>query len=60
MGLINPRLKVLEKLQLSHMIDKIGKENIYLSVEDAVEQCRFALDRSTEDSGSSPQLSDDV
>ncbi|XP_050375635.1 probable sulfate transporter 3.5 [Argentina anserina] len=60
MGLINPRIKVLEKMQLSKKLDMIGKENIYLSVEDAVESCRFALDRSTEDSGSSPQLSDDV
>lgn len=60
MGLINPRVKVMEKMILSNVLDKIGKENVYLTVEDAVESCRFALDRSTEDSGSSPHLSDDV
>lgn len=43
MGLINPRRDVLEKLMLSKFIDKIGKECVFLSIEGAVETCRFSL-----------------
>lgn len=60
LGLINPRIKVMEKMMASHFLDKIGKKNVFLSVEDAVETCRFSLQLSTENSDSSAQHSDDT
>ncbi|XP_052199011.1 probable sulfate transporter 3.5 isoform X2 [Diospyros lotus] len=45
-GLVNPRLQVMEKLIVTKFVEKIGKENVFLSIEDAVEACRFALKRS--------------
>lgn len=46
--LINPRLEVLEKFTLSHFVDTVGKESIFLCIEDAVEACRFSLNSSKE------------
>lgn len=40
MGIINPRIVVMEKMIISEFTNTIGKENIYLSVEDGVERCR--------------------
>ncbi|XP_015898319.3 probable sulfate transporter 3.5 isoform X2 [Ziziphus jujuba] len=42
-AIVNPRLKVMEKLIASHVIDKIGKENVYLSIEDAIESSHKSL-----------------
>ncbi|KAH7511891.1 hypothetical protein FEM48_Zijuj12G0031100 [Ziziphus jujuba var. spinosa] len=42
-AIVNPRLKVMEKLIASHAIDKIGKENVYLSIEDAIESSHKSL-----------------
>lgn len=42
-SLVNPRIDVLEKLMTSKFIDSIGKESVYLSIDDAVEACRFRL-----------------
>ncbi|XP_048326472.2 probable sulfate transporter 3.5 [Ziziphus jujuba] len=44
-AIINPNLKVMEKLIASHFIDKIGKENVYLSVGDAVDCCKLSLQK---------------
>ncbi|XP_034699610.1 probable sulfate transporter 3.5 isoform X2 [Vitis riparia] len=46
MGIINPRINVLEKMMLSKFVDLIGKESIFLSVEDAVKTCQFSLNQS--------------
>lgn len=43
MILINPRLAVMEKLILGKFIDKIGKDSVFLSIEHAVEACKFSL-----------------
>ncbi|KAG8367407.1 hypothetical protein BUALT_Bualt16G0068700 [Buddleja alternifolia] len=43
MILINPRLEVMEKLIVTNFIDKIGKESVFLSTEDAIDACRFQL-----------------
>ncbi|XP_062090744.1 probable sulfate transporter 3.5 [Humulus lupulus] len=43
MTIVNPRLRVMEKFVQSNFIEKIGKENFYLSVEDAVDACKFSL-----------------
>lgn len=40
MGIVNPRIVVMEKMIASEFTDTIGKENIYLSVDDGVERCR--------------------
>ncbi|KDP32302.1 hypothetical protein JCGZ_13227 [Jatropha curcas] len=45
MVIINPRLDVLEKMIRSHFVDKIGKESIFLSIEDAVEASLFSLSK---------------
>ncbi|XP_074280983.1 putative sulfate transporter 3.5 [Silene latifolia] len=42
-ALVNPRIEVLEKLIKSKLIDAIGKEAVFLSIEDAVGSCRFRL-----------------
>lgn len=44
MGIINPRREVMEKLIVSKFIDKIGKESVFLSIEEAIETCRYSLD----------------
>ncbi|KAL1189207.1 putative sulfate transporter 3.5 [Cardamine amara subsp. amara] len=43
MVIINPRFEVLEKMMLSHFVEKIGKEYMFLSIDDAVQACRFNL-----------------
>ncbi|XP_019155865.1 PREDICTED: probable sulfate transporter 3.5 isoform X2 [Ipomoea nil] len=43
MILINPRLGVMEKLMLSKFIEIIGKESVFLSIDDAIEFCKFSL-----------------
>ncbi|XP_021741554.1 probable sulfate transporter 3.5 [Chenopodium quinoa] len=43
MILVNPRIEVMEKLIASKFIDVIGKESVFLSIDDAVEACRFRL-----------------
>ncbi|XP_031124440.1 probable sulfate transporter 3.5 isoform X2 [Ipomoea triloba] len=43
MVLINPRLGVMEKLILSKFIELIGKESVFLSIDDAIEACNFSL-----------------
>ncbi|KAL3532429.1 hypothetical protein ACH5RR_005950 [Cinchona calisaya] len=51
MILVNPRLAVMEKLTVTKFIDKIGKESVFLSIEDAVDACRFSLMSSKEMKG---------
>ncbi|MCD7457517.1 putative sulfate transporter 3.5 [Datura stramonium] len=41
--LINPRLRVMEKLIVTNFIDVIGKESVFLTIEDAIENCSFSL-----------------
>lgn len=43
MILINPRFAVMEKLVITKFIEKIGKENVFLSIEDAIRGCKFSL-----------------
>ncbi|THG09199.1 hypothetical protein TEA_029793 [Camellia sinensis var. sinensis] len=42
-GFVNPRLEVLEKLTVTKFIEIIGKEDVFLSIKDAVETCTFTL-----------------
>lgn len=49
MVLINPRIDVMDKLIFTNFIDKIGKEAVFLSSEDAIEACRFSLRSSKRD-----------
>ncbi|KAK9706049.1 hypothetical protein RND81_07G101400 [Saponaria officinalis] len=44
MAMVNPRIEVLEKLIISKFIDAIGKELVFLSIDDAIRACRFRLD----------------
>ncbi|XP_073157676.1 probable sulfate transporter 3.5 [Henckelia pumila] len=43
MILINPRLEVMEKLTVTHFIDKIGKDSVFLSIDDAIGSLNFSL-----------------
>ncbi|KAG2713183.1 hypothetical protein I3843_04G155300 [Carya illinoinensis] len=45
MAIINPRIKVMEKMIASKFIDIIGRENVFLSIDDATEACWFSLQR---------------
>ncbi|MBA0690293.1 hypothetical protein Goari_007981 [Gossypium aridum] len=47
LSIVNPRIEVLEKLTLAKFTDAIGKESFYLSIEDAVQNCRFSLQYSS-------------
>uniref|UniRef100_A0A5B7A5A2 Putative sulfate transporter 3.5 n=1 Tax=Davidia involucrata TaxID=16924 RepID=A0A5B7A5A2_DAVIN len=49
--LVNPRIEVMEKLIVTKFIDTIGKESVFLSIQDAVEACRFSLKRSKQTNG---------
>ncbi|KAH7572310.1 hypothetical protein JRO89_XS04G0236800 [Xanthoceras sorbifolium] len=42
-GIVNPRIEILDKLTLAHFVDRIGKDSIYLSIDEAVEASRFSL-----------------
>ncbi|KAL6554538.1 putative sulfate transporter 3.5 [Orobanche hederae] len=44
--LINPRINVMDKLILTKFIEKIGKDAVFLSTEDAIDACRSSLQRS--------------
>ena len=44
--LVNPRIDVMDKLILMGTVDKIGREAVYLSTEDALNACKFTQRRS--------------
>ncbi|KAJ4708403.1 sulfate transporter 3 1 [Melia azedarach] len=43
MKIINPRIDVMDKMMLSKFIDIIGRESVFLCIDEAVEACRFSL-----------------
>lgn len=47
MILVNPRIDVMEKLIVMGTIDKIGKDVVYLSIDDAIHACKSSIHRST-------------
>ncbi|KAF6172891.1 hypothetical protein GIB67_035445 [Kingdonia uniflora] len=47
-AITNPRLEVTEKMILSKFVEDIGKDSVFLSVQDAVETCRFTLNEQKE------------
>lgn len=38
----------MEKLIVTRFIDVIGKESVFLSIEEAIENCRFSLNSSSQ------------
>ncbi|XP_031109914.1 probable sulfate transporter 3.5 [Ipomoea triloba] len=46
MILINPRVGVMEKLIVTKCIDVIGRDAVFLSIEDAIHSCQFSLRKS--------------
>ncbi|XP_024459243.2 probable sulfate transporter 3.5 isoform X2 [Populus trichocarpa] len=56
MKIVNPRLDVLEKMMKSKFVDKIGKESIFLCMEDAVE-ASYDFSATTEKQGFEEQRS---
>jgi sulfate transporter 3 len=52
MAIINPRIKVMEKMITSKFIDTIGKKHVFLSIDAAIEACRFSLHKSKQDDDS--------
>ncbi|KAL3825143.1 hypothetical protein ACJIZ3_021172 [Penstemon smallii] len=49
MILVNPRLDVMEKLMVTKFVDKIGRNSIFLSIDDAISACRFTLKSSKQE-----------
>lgn len=47
--LVNPRIDVMEKLIHTHFIDMIGKDHVFLSVDDAIAAHRYKLKSSSKD-----------
>uniref|UniRef100_A0A2N9H1U9 STAS domain-containing protein n=1 Tax=Fagus sylvatica TaxID=28930 RepID=A0A2N9H1U9_FAGSY len=43
MAIINPRLKVIEKMIIAKFIETIGEDHVFLTIEDAIETCRYSL-----------------
>ncbi|KAJ0488047.1 putative SLC26A/SulP transporter, STAS domain, STAS domain superfamily [Helianthus annuus] len=43
--IVNPRLEVMEKLIVTNFVDKIGRDRIFLSIQDAIEGCKFSLEQ---------------
>ncbi|KAM4125243.1 hypothetical protein ACJW30_01G296600 [Castanea mollissima] len=43
MAIINPRTKVMEKMITSKFVDTLGKKNIFLSIDAAIDACQFSL-----------------
>lgn len=43
MGIVNPRVDVLEKMMLSDFVDKAGRECFFLTIQDAFAYFRFSL-----------------
>ncbi|KAI7744969.1 hypothetical protein M8C21_033577, partial [Ambrosia artemisiifolia] len=43
--IVNPRLEVMEKLIVTNFVDIIGKDHIFLSIQDAIEGCNFSFSR---------------
>ena len=39
LAMVNPRWVVIHKLKLANFVDKIGKESIFLTVDEAVNAC---------------------
>ncbi|KAI9192289.1 hypothetical protein LWI28_020665 [Acer negundo] len=52
-GIVNPRIEVMDKLALAHLVDIIGKDSVYLSIDEAVEACRFSLETAKQDDAAS-------
>ncbi|XP_019191555.1 PREDICTED: probable sulfate transporter 3.5 [Ipomoea nil] len=46
MILINPRVGVMEKLIVTKCIDMIGRDAVFLSIEDAIHSCQFSFKKS--------------
>ncbi|KAM7277226.1 hypothetical protein ACFE04_019092 [Oxalis oulophora] len=42
-ALVNPRIKVMEKLILSNFVEVVRQECIFLSIDDAIAACKFSL-----------------
>ncbi|KAL8129649.1 hypothetical protein V2J09_018804 [Rumex salicifolius] len=47
MYLVNPRREVMEKMIAGKFLDSIGKESVFVSIEDAVHYCNFTLNGDT-------------
>ncbi|KAK8660559.1 hypothetical protein V6N13_051481 [Hibiscus sabdariffa] len=45
LGIVNPRIEVLEKMTLAKFVDVLGRQAFHLSVEEAINYCRFTFDR---------------
>ncbi|XP_075642039.1 putative sulfate transporter 3.5 [Castanea sativa] len=43
MAIINPRTTVMEKMITSKFVDTLGKKNIFLSIDAAIDACQFSL-----------------
>lgn len=56
-SIVNPRRGVMEKMILSKFVDRTERGMLFLSIEEAVESCRFSLHQSTQKNDSSSTTS---
>ncbi|MBA0731821.1 hypothetical protein Gogos_015944 [Gossypium gossypioides] len=60
LGIVNPRIEVLEKMTLAKFVDVLGKQAFYLSIEEAIQSCRFTMDTSTKEEALGSSKTEDV
>ncbi|XP_017629459.1 probable sulfate transporter 3.5 [Gossypium arboreum] len=60
LGIVNPRIEVLEKMTLAKFVDVLGKKAFYLSIEEAIQSCRFTMDTSTKEEAWGSSKTEDV
>lgn len=60
LGIVNPRIEVLDKMTLAKFVDVIGKQAFYLSIEEAIQSCRFTMDTSTKEEALESSKTEDV
>ncbi|TYJ24855.1 hypothetical protein E1A91_A07G007400v1 [Gossypium mustelinum] len=60
LGIVNPRIEVLEKMTLAKFVDVLGKQAFYLSIEEAIQSCRFTMDTSTKEEAWGSSKTEDV
>ncbi|MBA0673760.1 hypothetical protein Goari_015387 [Gossypium aridum] len=60
LGIVNPRIEVLDKMTLAKFVDVLGKQAFYLSIEEAIQSCRFTMDTSTKEEALGSSKTEDV
>ncbi|KAK8610439.1 hypothetical protein V6N13_081596 [Hibiscus sabdariffa] len=60
LGIVNPRIEVLEKMTLAKFVDVLGRQAFHLSVEEAINYCLFTFDRARKSAAEASSNNDDA